>query len=93
MTNDEMETRITRLEFFMEIQGAEIRMLLPGIPQAARRSALHQFARYCNATEAQILQDDAASVAAQMKLELLAMAYKTLEQSIQMIDDHEKKTS
>lgn len=91
MTNDEIETRIQRLETQQTVQAALIHCLLPAIPPASRHLVLQQFAQYCRATEDQVRQDAPAPHVAQFQLSLLAQTYTSLQGALQLLAEHERK--
>lgn len=85
MTNDEMETRITRLETRCTGLTALVNTLLPGIPQVARDRAVKLFAHYCETMATQMEQDQVQPSVANMHMQELAALYSGLEGACKLL--------
>ena len=93
MTNDEMETRIIRLETRLVATQSLLHCVLPATDPARRHLVLQQFGQWCGATEAKIHEDDVPQPFADWQLEELATMYQALEGALELIADWEKKKS
>ena len=93
MTNDEMETRITRLETQLVSTQALLHCLLPAIPPERRHLVLDQFRQWCCATEAKVFQDDPDPQTADWQLAQIAAMYQALEGALKLVSDWEDKHS
>lgn len=92
MTNDEMETRIERLETRVTALTALVHCIVPAIPPASRERLLQQFRQYCGSTESQIHQDDLPAHVSDFHLGLLAEMYTSLQGAIQLTNQHDRHT-
>lgn len=91
MTNDEIETRIERLETQQTALTVLVHCLLPATVPAARHQVLSQFGQYCRATEVQAAASGMPAHAVDFHLRLLASMYEKLEGALQLIEQHEKR--
>jgi hypothetical protein len=91
VTNDEIETRITRLETQLTATQVLLHSVLPATVPAARNQILRQFGKWCRATEAQLDASGAPVGTVNWQIDMLANMYSTLEGALQMIEEHEQK--
>lgn len=91
MTQDEIETRITRLEIRQNVLTALVHTLLPGIPPASRPVVLAQFQQYCQQTEAAVFSQDWPPLEADLMTAALEEMHTSLQQALQMIDASERQ--
>lgn len=91
MTNDEIETRIERLETQQTALTVLVHCLLPATVPALRHLVLQQFGQYCRATETQVMQSDLPRHAADFHLHLLATMYEKLDAALQLIEQQERQ--
>lgn len=92
MTQDELETRITRLEIRGNVLTALVHTLLPGMPRASRALVLQQFQQYCQHTEAAVFSQDWPPLEADLMTAALQETHTSLKQALQMIDASEQKS-
>ncbi len=91
MTNDEMETRITRLETRLVATQALLHCFLPATLPDRRRLVLEQFRQWCCATEAKVFQDDPDPQVADWHLAEIAAMYQALEGALNLVADWDRK--
>lgn len=90
MTQDELETRITRLEIRQNVLTALVHTLLPGIPRASRAVVLEQFQQYCSKTEAAVFSQDWPPLEADLMNAALEEMSTSLRTAIRLIDASEQ---
>lgn len=93
MTNDEADTRITRLETRLAATQSLLHCFLPAIDPTRRHLVLQQFGQWCCATEAKIHEDDVPQPFADWHLNELATMHRALEGALKLVGEWEKKKS
>jgi len=91
MTNDEIETRIDRLETRLTATQVLLHCLLPATVPAQRPQVLKQFGQYCAAMDKKFEKDDGDPLQVKTKLTELAEMYTALEGALKLISDWEAK--
>jgi hypothetical protein len=91
MTNDEIETRITRLETRLTATQVLVHSLLPATVPSRRDQILKQFGQWCGATEAKAIEDDGDPLMVDWHLAELATMYTSLEGALKLIAAWEAK--
>lgn len=91
MTNDEMETRVLRLETRLAATQALLHAFLPATAPDRRDQVLRQFGQYCAATEEDLRHRGVPQMDQRWQLEELAQMYKTLDGAIALVAAWEAK--
>ena len=91
MTNDEIETRIARLEVRLTATQVLVHALLPATVPGRRHQVLKQFGQWCRATEAQAAAAGEDPLMVQWQLGELATMYSTLEGALKLVAEWEAK--
>jgi len=91
MTNDEIETRIARLETRLVATQVLIHTLLPATVPAARNQILKQFGQWCAATETDLKTQGASAAEQNWHLGELAKMYQALEGVLKLVESAEAK--
>lgn len=91
MTNDEIETRIARLETRLSATQVLVHTLLPATVPAARHQVLRQFGRWCRATEKDLAAQGASVIEQNWQLGELAKMYDSLKGAIELVEAWESK--
>ena len=91
MTQDELVTRITRLELRQNVLTALVHTLLPGIPRDSRAVVMAQFQQYCSNTEAAVFSQDWPPLEAGLMTAALEEMHTSLQTALRLIDASEQK--
>ena len=91
MTNDEIETRIARLESRLTATQVLVHSLLPATVPSQRHQVLKQFGQWCAATEKKAQQDGGDPLMVQWQLGELASMYTALEGALKLIAEWEAR--
>ena len=91
MTNDEIETRIARLETRLAATQVLVHTLLPATVPAARHQVLKQFGRWCSATEKDLEKQNVAIAEKNWHLGELAKMYESLGGALKVVAAWEAK--
>lgn len=91
MTNDEMETRILRLETRLTATQVLLHTFLPATVPSQRSQILRQFGQYCAATEAQLKAQGVPESDQRWQLTELAHMYAALEGALKLVQAWEAK--
>lgn len=91
MTNDEMETRILRLETRLTATQVLLHTLLPATVPDRRHQILRQFGQYCAATEADLKAQGVPQADQRWQLAELAHMYSALEGALKLLQEWEAK--
>jgi hypothetical protein len=86
MTNDELETRIVRLETRCTGLAALVNTLLPGIAPEARNRAVAIYGHYCETMATQMQADRVPESLATMHLNELATLYSGLQGAVKLLE-------
>jgi hypothetical protein len=89
MTNDEISTRIHRLETRSKLQEVLLMCLLPATDPSRRRQVLVQYQQFCQGLEKRLSTESADPVAASLELDQAAELYRKLEGALQLLEQHE----
>lgn len=91
MTNDEIETRIARLEARLTATQVLIHTLLPATVPAARHQVLKQFGQWCAATEKDLQSQGASPLERDWYLSELGKMYEALDGALKLVAAWESK--
>lgn len=91
MTNDEIETRIARLETRLTATQVLVHTLLPATVPSRRHQVLKQFGQWCAATEADLKKQGTPTLELNWQLGELASMYSALEGALKVVAAWEAK--
>lgn len=91
MTNDEIETRIARLEARLTATQVLVHALLPATLPTARDQVLKQFGRWCRATEKDLAEQGMSVLEQNWHLGELAKMYDSLKGALELVEAWESK--
>ena len=91
MTNDEIETRIARLETRLTATQVLVHTLLPATVPGRRHQVLKQFGKWCAATEKDMEKQGVWVMEKNWQLGELASMYSALEGALQVVAAWESK--
>ena len=91
MTNDEIETRIARLEARLTATQVLVHTLLPATVPAARHQVLKQFGQWCAATEKDLQAQGASELEMNWHLGELGKMYEALDGALKHVAAWEAK--
>jgi hypothetical protein len=91
MTNDEIETRIARLETRLAATQVLVHTLLPATVPAARHQVLKQFGQWCAAMEGDLVRQGTSAAEQNWHLGEIAKMYNSLKGALELVEAWESK--